>query len=80
MIGAEINPEVDVSVSEREREVFELIARGLTNDEIGAALFIGNATVKTHINRCFSKLAVRYRTQMVVLTYKAGVLRPGGRG
>lgn len=44
---------------------------------MGAALFIGNATVKTHINRCFAKLAVRCRTQMVVLAYKAGVLRPG---
>ena len=61
----------------REREVFELVATGLTNDEIGEALFIGNATVKTHINRCFSKLAVRDRVQMVVLAYEAGVLRPG---
>lgn len=61
----------------REFEVFELVARGMTNEEIGEALFIGNATVKTHINRCFSKLAVRDRAQMVVLAYEAGIVRPG---
>lgn len=66
-------------LTDRERDVFELVAKGLTNDEIGEALFIGNATVKTHINRCFSKLAVRDRAQMVVLAYEAGVIRPGSR-
>lgn len=65
------------SLTEREHEVFELVAKGMTNDEIGDALFIGKATVKTHLNRCFSKLAVRDRAQMVVLAYESGVLRPG---
>lgn len=64
-------------LSERETEVFTLVAKGLTNDEISDALFIGKATVKTHINRCFSKLAVRDRTQMVVLAYEAGIVRRG---
>lgn len=61
----------------REREVFELVARGQSNDEIGASLFIGQATVKTHLNRCFMKLEVRDRTQMVILAYEAGVILRG---
>lgn len=61
-------------LTEREREVFELVAMGLSNDEIGEALFIGKATVKTHINSCFAKLQVRDRTQMVILAYEQGVV------
>ncbi len=64
-------------LSDREREVFELIGRGLSNDEIGDRLFISNATVKTHINRCFAKLGARDRAQAVVMAYESGTVRTG---
>ncbi|MEU6346976.1 response regulator transcription factor [Streptomyces sp. NPDC046977] len=60
----------------RESEVLRLMARGLSNPEIAGELFLGEATVKTHVNRIFAKLRVRDRVQAVVLAYEAGVVRP----
>ncbi|MFJ4849289.1 response regulator transcription factor [Streptomyces sp. NPDC088733] len=60
----------------RESEVLRLMARGLFNPEIAGELFLGEATVKTHVNRIFAKLRVRDRVQAVVLAYEAGVVRP----
>ncbi|MFG1754606.1 response regulator transcription factor [Streptosporangium sandarakinum] len=60
----------------RETEVLRLLARGLSNREISGELHLGEATVKTHINRIFAKLGVRDRVQAVVLAYEAGVVRP----
>jgi DNA-binding NarL/FixJ family response regulator len=64
-------------LTEREREVFGLIARGLSNDEICEALVISAATVKTHVNRILAKLGFSSRVQVVVLGYETGLVRPG---
>jgi DNA-binding NarL/FixJ family response regulator len=67
---------VPATVSEltaRERDVFRLIARGLSNAEIGRALFISDTTVKTHVTRLLQKLQVRDRAQAIVLAYQSGL-------
>jgi DNA-binding NarL/FixJ family response regulator len=61
----------------REREILTLIAKGLSNQEIGLALFISEGTVKTHIGRIFAKLEVRDRAQAVITAYESGLVTPG---
>jgi DNA-binding NarL/FixJ family response regulator len=60
----------------REREVFELIAQGLSNPEIALKLFLSEATVKTHVGHILAKLEARDRVQAVVMAYETGIVRP----
>ncbi|WP_217239880.1 response regulator transcription factor [Streptomyces sp. AC555_RSS877] len=67
-------------LSEREREVLALVARGLNNTEIAGALGLSPLTAKTHVSRIMGKLGARDRAQLVIVAYESGMVTPGGGG
>src|SRR5829696_5882275 len=64
-------------LTDRERDVLALVARGLSNAEIGSELYVSPATVKTHVARILTKLGARDRAQLIVIAYESRLVRPG---
>jgi DNA-binding NarL/FixJ family response regulator len=73
-VAAQVAEERLAVLTQREREVLALVAQGLSNDEIGAQLFLSPATARTHVSHAMVKLGARDRAQLVVIAYQTGLV------
>jgi DNA-binding NarL/FixJ family response regulator len=71
------DPAALAALTDREREVLTLVARGLSNAELADRLYVSAATAKTHVSRILAKLQARDRAQLVMLAYESGLVTPG---
>ncbi len=76
-LASRVDPALLDGLTPREREVLALVGRGMSNDEIGAELFLSPATARTYVSRLLAKLHARDRSRLVVLAYESGLVRPG---
>ncbi len=77
--SSRLTPERLDGLTARERDVLVQVAGGQSNSEIGAALYLSPATARTYVSRLLAKLDARDRTQLVVIAYECGLVRPGNR-
>ena len=76
-LATSVRPELLDGLTARERDVLALVGRGMSNNEIGAELFLSPATARTYVSRLLAKLQARDRSRLVVLAYESGLVRPG---
>ena len=76
-LATSVRPELLDGLTARERDVLALVGRGMSNNEIGAELFLSPATARTYVSRLLAKLRARDRSRLVVLAYESGLITPG---
>ena len=76
--AGQTNPALIADLTEREQEILRHIGLGESNEELAETLFISPATARTYVSRLLSKLAARDRSQLVIIAYESGLVRPGG--